>query len=494
ALKEKIKYYISNEKRDATWAVELAKQDILKIFESIDDEYIKERAVDIKDTTERIIRNLLGLSDNNFESIMEPVILVAHNLTPSDTAKLSKGKVAGFITEVGGKTSHVAIMAESLEIPAVASIGVGFIESIGNNDVAMIDGSSGNVIINPSTEDEQNFEVLKEKYELNRIKLTEFKNKQGSTKDNEIIVIEGNIGDVNDANSVLNNGGEGIGLFRTEFLFMDKDTLPTEEEQFIIYKEVASKFADKPVIIRTLDIGGDKNVPALSLPKEDNPFLGYRAIRISLKEPSLFKTQIKALLRASAFGDIWIMLPMISSLEEILESKKIIEEAKSELKNNNVSFNDKIKIGIMMEIPSAAISANVYAKYVDFFSIGTNDLIQYTLAVDRINEKVSNLYQPLHPSVLQLIKIIASAAKNNNIVCGVCGEMAGEETFAPVLVGLGVKSLSMSASKITQVKYALSKFTMSECKEIASKMLQAESESENREILREIVDSVLKDT
>lgn len=480
-FRDRIKYFVCDEKKDAVYAVDRTRNELKKTFEAIDDEYMRARAADICDISDRLMRNLMGEEDVDISSISEPSIIIAHDLTPSDTARIGNAPVVGFATEIGGKTSHSAIMAAAMNIPAVVALGDGFVDSVNTGDLVLIDGREGNICINPSEEKIKAFDEKKARYEEEEKRLAAYKDKLGATKDGKRVVIEGNIGTPQDSNKVIENGGEGIGLFRSEFLFMDKITLPTEEEQFEAYKTVVEKFKDKPVIIRTLDIGGDKNVPALNLPHEDNPFLGYRAIRICLHRPHFFKVQARALLRASAYGNLKVMFPMISSLEEVLAAKKIFEEAKQELKAVNIKFNENISIGIMIEIPAAAVNASVLAKYVDFFSIGTNDLIQYSCAVDRINEKVSNLYKPLHPSVLKLIKMVGDAAAENNIECGVCGEMGGSRGMSAILVGLGVTNLSMSASKILRTKDFISKFTYDECKKIADDMTKNESAEANEE-------------
>ena len=484
-FKDRIKYFICDEKKDAVYAVDKTKEELKKTFESIDDEYMRARAADICDISDRIMRNLMGEKDTDISSITEPSVIIAHDLTPSDTARIGSAPVVGFATEIGGKTSHSAIMAAAMNIPAVVALGDGFLDEVKTGDLVLIDGREGYIHICPSEDEIKEFDEKKERYEKEVKRLATYKDKLAMTKDGRRVIVEGNIGTPQDADKVIENGGEGIGLFRSEFLFMDKTTLPTEEEQYEAYKAVVEKFKDKPVIIRTLDIGGDKNVPALNLPHEDNPFLGYRAIRICLHRPHFFKVQARALLRASAFGNLKVMFPMISSLEEVLKAKKIFEEAKQELKAANISFNDKMPIGIMIEIPSAAISAHILAKHVDFFSIGTNDLIQYSCAVDRINEKVSDLYKPLHPSVLRLIKMVGDAAAANNIECGVCGEMGGSRGMSAILVGLGVTNLSMSASKILRTKDFISKFTYVECKKIAKEMIESESAEVNEKYFDE---------
>lgn len=479
-FRDRIKYFICDEKKDAVYAVDMTKNELKKTFEAIEDEYMRARAADICDISDRIMRNLMGEKDVDISSITEPAIIIAHDLTPSDTARIGNAPVIGFATEIGGKTSHSAIMAAAMNIPAVVALGDGFVDEVNNGDLILIDGREGFISVNPTDEVIKEFDEKKIRYEKEEQRLSAFVNKLGETKDGKRVVIEGNIGTPQDAGKVIEFGGEGIGLFRSEFLFMDKTALPTEEEQFSAYKEVVEKFGEKPVIIRTLDIGGDKNVPAMNLPKEENPFLGYRAIRICLHRPHFFKVQARALLRASAFGNLKVMFPMISSLEEVKAAKLIFEEAKQELRDAKVAFNEKMPIGIMIEIPAAAVNAMTLGKYVDFFSIGTNDLIQYSCAVDRINEKVSDLYKPLHPSVLRLIKMVGDAAAANKIECGVCGEMGGSRGMSAILVGLGCTNLSMSASKILRTKDFISRFTYDECKKIANDMINAESAEDNQ--------------
>lgn len=486
-FRDRIKYFISDERKDAVYAVDMTRNELKKTFEAIDDEYMRARAADISDISDRIMRNLMGQKDTDISSLKEPFVIIAHDLTPSDTARIGNSPVVGFVTEIGGKTSHSAIMAAAMNIPAVVGLGEGFLDDVNNDDLILVDGREGNIVINPDVEELKIFDAKKDRYDKEVVRLETYKDKLGQTKDGKRVIIEGNIGNPQDADKVLEFGGEGIGLFRSEFLFMDKTTLPTEEEQFEAYKAVVEKFKEKPVIIRTLDIGGDKNVPALNLPKEENPFLGYRAIRICLHRPHFFKVQARALLRASAFGNLKVMFPMISCLEEVLEAKKIFEECKQELKEKNIKFNENMPIGIMIEIPSAAVNAHILAKHVDFFSIGTNDLIQYSCAVDRVNEKISNLYKPLHPSVLRLIKMVGDAAKENNIECGVCGEMGGSRGMSAILVGLGVTNLSMSSSKILRTKDFISNFCYDECIKIANDMVNAESTEENEKYFDKVL-------
>ncbi|MGO5027484.1 phosphoenolpyruvate--protein phosphotransferase [Candidatus Agathobaculum pullicola] len=451
------------------------------MFRAMDDEYMQARAADIGDISKRVLKNLKGIADNAIDSITEPCIIIANDLTPSDTAKIGSKPVVGFITRIGGRTSHSAIMARSMGIPAIAGAGEK-VDGIEDGADLLLDGVAGEVVVDPDAETLAQFAEKKKAEDERRAMLAKFKDCQGATSDGRRIVIEGNIGTPDDAVRVAELGGEGVGLFRSEFLFMDRDDLPSEEEQFEAYKKACETMAGKPVIIRTLDIGGDKEVPALELEKEQNPFLGYRAIRICLNKTDLFLTQLRALLRAAKYGDLRIMFPMISSIEEIRNAKQILRQAKDLLAAEGVEHNPDVKVGIMVEIPVAAVCADMLAKEVDFFSIGTNDLIQYSCAVDRINEKISYLYRPLHPGVLRLIAMTAKAANENGIEVGVCGEMAGTPGMAPVLCGLGVTNLSMSASAMLAAKADLAAYSYAECKELADKLVAAPSATDAEQI------------
>lgn len=423
----------------------------LSIFADMEDEYMKERASDIKDVGERIIRNLLGKSSNGLSELPENTVVVAHDLTPSDTAQLDRSKVIAFLTNTGGRTSHSAIMARTLEIPAV--VGLENITTIvKTGDVVIVDGVEGTVIVNPDNETLELYRNKKSELDIEKNKLKELVHTKTITKQGKSVIVAGNIGSPDDVHKVIENGGEGVGLFRTEFLYMDRTEFPSEEEQFNSYKYVAEKLEGKPVVIRTLDIGGDKKLSYLPLPEEMNPFLGYRAIRLCLDRQDIFRTQLRAILRASAYGNIQIMFPMISSLEEFFKAKEILTSCKEELKAEGKAYNDKIETGIMIEIPSAAIMADEFAKHVDFFSIGTNDLIQYTLAADRMNENISYLYNPMHPAVLRLIKMTIEAAHKEGKWCGMCGEMAGDEEAIPTLLEYGLDEFSMSASSMLRAK------------------------------------------
>ena len=481
---EGITNLIADEMVCAEYACFVNCENFQAMFRAMDDEYMQARAADIGDISQRILKNLKGIADNAIDSISEPCIIIANDLTPSDTAKIGSKPVVGFVTRIGGRTSHSAIMARSMGIPAVAGAGEKA-DEIKDGEELLLDGATGEIVVSPDAETLSQFEQKKTAEDERRAMLVQFKNRPGETSDGRRVIVEGNIGTPEDAVRVAELGGEGVGLFRSEFLFMDRDDLPSEEEQFEAYKKACETMAGKPVIIRTLDIGGDKEVPALNLEKEQNPFLGYRAIRICLNQTDLFVTQLRALLRAAQYGDLRIMFPMISSIEEIRNAKQVLQQAKDLLDAEGVAYNPNVKVGIMVEIPVAAVCADMLAKEVDFFSIGTNDLIQYSCAVDRINEKISYLYRPLHPGVLRLIHMTAKAANENGIEVGVCGEMAGTPGMAPVLCGLGVTNLSMSASAMLAAKAELAAHSFAECKEFAERLLCAASATEAEQLFAE---------
>lgn len=447
---DKAKDMIKNNSVSADYAIDSVKKELVLVMESIDDEYMRERAADIKDVSDRIVRNILGIQEE-VEITEQNTVVVAHDLTPSDTAQLDKSKVCGFLTNIGGKTSHSAIMARTMEIPAIVGMN-NITDIVKNGDIVLVNGVEGYVIINPKDSEIKEFENYIRSYNEEKEKLKALKDVKIYDKNNRQIEICGNIGSTKDVDQVLENGGDGIGLFRTEFLYMDRSNMPSEEEQFNSYKVVLEKMNGKPVVIRTLDIGGDKKLDYLDLGHEMNPFLGYRAIRLCLDRVNIFKIQLRALLRASIYGNLKIMFPMISSIEEFRQAKKILEECKQELINEGVVVSDSIEVGIMVEIPSTAVSASEFAKEVDFFSIGTNDLIQYTLACDRMNEKVSYLYNPMHPSVLSLIKMTIDGAHAEGKWVGMCGEMAGDEEAIPKLLEYGLDEFSMSATSILPAK------------------------------------------
>ena len=436
---------------NAMKAVDNVTNMFVSIFESMEDVYMRERAADIKDVSKRIIANLAGKGADAFAITEANTVVVAHDLTPSDTAQLDRSKVVGFITNIGGRTSHAAIMARTLEIPAV--LGLGDITSVvKTGDKIIVDGITGDVIINPSEDVIAEYEAKKEKFKAEQEELKKLIDVKTTTKSGKRVEVCGNIGKPEDVLGVIANGGDGVGLFRTEFLYMDRDNAPTEEEQYESYKFVLEKMEGKQVVIRTLDIGGDKTLPYLPLPEEMNPFLGYRAIRLCLDRKEIFKVQLRALLRASVYGNLCVMFPMISGLEEFQNAKAVVEECKAELRAEGKEYSDSIQWGIMVEIPAAAVYADELAKHVDFFSIGTNDLIQYTLAADRMSEKVSYLYNPMHPAVLRLIKMTIDGAHKHGKWVGMCGEMAGDEAAIPTLVEYGLDEFSMSATSILNSK------------------------------------------
>ncbi|TXC91487.1 phosphoenolpyruvate--protein phosphotransferase [Metabacillus litoralis] len=446
---------INTEAVNAEFAMKETADMFVSMFESMDNEYMKERAADIRDVTKRVIAHLLGVQIPNPSLISEEVVIIAEDLTPSDTAQLNRQFVLGFTTDIGGRTSHSAIMARSMEIPAVVGTKHAT-EKIENDVMVIVDGLDGDVIINPTSEEIAHYEDKKAKYESQKAEWAKLVNEPTVSKDGHHVELAANIGTPNDVKGVLENGGEAVGLYRTEFLYMGRDQLPTEDEQFDAYKTVLERMEGKPVVVRTLDIGGDKELPYLNLPKEMNPFLGFRAIRLCLEEQDIFRTQLRALLRASSFGNLKIMFPMIATVTEFREAKAILLEEKEKLVANGTKVSDSIEIGIMVEIPSTAVMADTFAKEVDFFSIGTNDLIQYTMAADRMNERVSYLYQPYNPAILRLISMVIDAAHKEGKWAGMCGEMAGDPIAIPLLLGLGLDEFSMSATSIlparTQIK------------------------------------------
>lgn len=437
----------------AEFAVKETTEDFVKIFLAIEDAYLRERAADLKDVANRLIRILQNRQEIDFNEA--GIILVAEDLTPSDTAKINPEKVVGFITEIGGSTSHSAIMARTSGIPAV--VGLGSLEQIKDDDILAFDGETGEVFVNPDPYILEKLMNKKEGLVNEAHRLAAFKGRQTTTRTGKHVELGCNIGRPDDLKYILENDGEGVGLFRSEFLYMDRDTMPTEEEQFIAYKTVLEGMGEKPVVIRTLDIGGDKNIPYFNIPKEENPFLGFRAIRYCLKNEEVFLVQMRALLRAGVYGNLKIMMPMISGLQEVRDAKVLIEQAKEQLRAEQKSFTESYELGIMIEIPSAAICADLLAPEVDFFSIGTNDLIQYTIAVDRMNQDISELYTPYHPAVLRLINNVIQAGHASNIWVGMCGEAAGNPKMIPVLLAMGLDEFSMNPSKILKARELLSK-------------------------------------
>ena len=469
---------VRDQKVNADFAFHTVAERYVTALVSANDEYLRERANDMRDLTARVLDNLLEVEDEfDLRHLAEPCILVSHDLSPSTTAQLDKKFVLGFATDIGGQTSHTAIMARSLGIPAVVGLQT-VSQELDSGDYALLDGYNGTVIVNPT--DQTLFEygqLAKIKASLAE-KLREIQQQPAVTLDGKFIHLSANIEDQNDIESVLVHGAEGVGLFRTEYLFISRESLPTEEEQYQSYRKVAAALKPNPVIIRTLDLGGDKFASHLQLAKEVNPFLGWRAIRFCLAQPELFRAQLRAILRASAEGNVKMMYPMISGLEELNQANALVEKCRAELRAAGLPFDEKMEIGAMIEIPSAALIADVLAPRVKFFSIGSNDLIQYTLAADRTNEKVSHLYEPTHPAIIRLIKTTVDAAHRHNIWAGVCGEVAGDPVLAPLLIGLGVDELSAAPTLVDQVKYIVRRLKLNETQALAEFALQCESPSE----------------
>ena len=475
---------IKTENVNAEYALKETADMFIGMFESMENEYMKERAADIRDVTKRVLAHLLGIQIPNPSMIAEEVVIVAEDLTPSDTAQLNRQYVKGFTTNIGGRTSHSAIMARSMEIPAVVGTKAAT-EEISNGDIVVVDGLKGEVHFNPTPEVLEAYKKTQEKFAQQKAEWAKLVNEKSITADGHQVELAANIGTPKDLKGVVENGGEAIGLYRTEFLYMDRDQLPTEEEQFTAYKSVLEGMEGKPVVVRTLDIGGDKELPYLNLPKEMNPFLGFRAIRLCLEEQDIFRTQLRALLRASIHGNLKVMFPMIATLNEFREAKAMLEEEKAKLVDEGIQVAEHIELGIMVEIPSTAVLADQFAKEVDFFSIGTNDLIQYTMAADRMNQQVSYLYQPYNPSILRLVKMVIDAAHKEGKWAGMCGEMAGDETAIPILVGLGLDEFSMSASSILKARSLIRQLDKNEMEKLAASVLEMST-------TEEVVDAVNK--
>ncbi|MDI6600877.1 MAG: phosphoenolpyruvate--protein phosphotransferase [Thermoanaerobacteraceae bacterium] len=466
-----IKSHIENEGVNAEYAVHETVKKYAEIFGEMDDEYLRERAADIKDVGSRIVANLLG-QIRDLSELPNGTIVVAKDLSPSDTAQMDKSRVEAFLTDEGGKTSHTAIMARTLEIPAVVGLG-NITQQVKNGDIIIVDGNEGEVYVNPDNDVLSIYMKKKEDYKEYKEKLKSLTTLPALTRDGRKVELEANIGTPKDVDAALANGAEGVGLFRTEFLYMDRNNLPTEEEQFEAYKKVVTSMGCRRVTIRTLDIGGDKEIPYLGLEEEENPFLGWRAIRFCLDRPDIFKTQLRAILRASAYGKVSIMYPMISDIDEVRRANKILDEAKRELRQNGIPYDLNIEVGIMVEIPSAALTADILAPEVDFFSIGTNDLTQYTLAVDRGNQRVRGYYNYFQPGVLRLIKYCIEQAHKNGKYVAMCGEMAGDPEATKILLGLGLDVFSMSAASIPLVKDVIRNATIEEAKALAEKALMS---------------------
>lgn len=480
-IQETIKI-IEQEKCNSAYAVENGLNQIIKTFEEMDDPYMAARSRDIEDMKKRILAKLLKIEEIDLSKLPENTILVAKELSTSDSAKMNLKNISGIITEIGGVNSHMAIIARTNEIPAIVGIRHIF-ENIKENDFIALNGATGEIFLNPTQEKIEELTKNQENIKQEKQELEKYKNKKAITKDGHQVELLANIGGPQDIQIVIDNTAEGVGLLRSEFLYMDAKDFPSEEEQFEAYKKIAESLENKRLVIRTLDIGGDKDLKYMKLPKEENPFLGYRAIRIYLDNVDLFKVQLRAILRASSYGNVAIMLPMISSIEELRKSKEIIEKVKQELKTKNIKFNENIEVGIMVEIPASAVMADEFAKECDFFSIGTNDLIQYTIAVERGNEKLVNLYSHFNPAVIHLIKSAIDGAHKNGILCGMCGEAAGDVKFIPLLVGLGLDEFSMNANKILKARKLIIDLNFEECKELANKVLKLESTEEVKRIL-----------
>ena len=473
-----------NEGNSADYACKSVSDSMISMFESLDDAYFKERAADIKDVSYRLLCNCLGLVIPDLTSIDEEVIIVAEDLTPSDTASLNKKYTLGFCTSIGGRTSHSAIMARSLEIPAIVGTG-DIMTSCVNGDTLILDAVDGVAIVNPSEEEIKTYKEKQAKFLEEKKALEVLVNQKTISTDGHQVELAGNIGGPNDVEGVIKNGGEGVGLFRTEFLYMNSvNDFPSEEEQFEAYKAVLEGMNGKKVVVRTLDIGGDKKLNYFSFPEEMNPFLGYRAIRFCLDRTDVFRTQLRALIRASVYGRLCIMFPMIATVKEFLDAKAIYNEEREKLISEGVKVADKIEVGMMVEIPASAILADEFAKHADFFSIGTNDLIQYSMAADRMSEKVSYLYQPLNPSILRLVKMTIDGAHSQGKWAGMCGEMAGDPNAAPLLLGLGLDEFSMSAASILRARKIINGLSKKEMEELADKAIHMQTEQEVLELLK----------
>ncbi|SDH35042.1 phosphotransferase system, enzyme I, PtsI [Alteribacillus persepolensis] len=475
---------IKDEHVNAEFALKELADMYVSMFEGMDNEYMKERAADIRDVSERVLSHLLGVTNTSLAEIQEETVVIAEDLTPSDTAQLNLDYVLGFATDIGGRTSHSAIMARSMEIPAVVGT-KSATSSVSTGDMVVVDGMDGKVLINPEEGELETYREKLDAYLRQKEEWAKLVNEPSVTMDSHQVELAANIGTPDDMEGVLANGAEGIGLYRTEFLYMGRSELPSEEEQFKAYKSVLEQMDGKPVVIRTLDIGGDKDLPYLDLPKEMNPFLGFRALRLCLEETDMFRTQLRALLRASAFGTLKIMFPMVATVEEVREAKAILQNVKEELVKEGKDVSDNVEVGIMVEIPATAVAADIFAKEVDFFSIGTNDLIQYTLAADRMSEKVAHLYQPYHPAILRLVKNVIDAAHKEGKWAGMCGEMAGEQTAVPLLTGLGLDEFSMSATSVLPARSQLRQLSKQETEQLAKEAVQLSTADEVAQLVKD---------
>lgn len=477
---------IQTDRVNAESALQEVSDMFMEMFAAMENEYMQERAADIKDVRNRVLAHLLGVKFPNPGLIDEKVILLAEDLTPSDTVQFNPEFIQGFITEIGGRTSHSAILARTLEIPAVVGVKK-LMETLEDGMMLIIDGIEGKIIADPTAEEIETYNKRKEEFAAQKRELASLKDAATISADGVQVELAANIGSPKDVDSLLENGAEAIGLFRTEFLYMGRDSFPTEEQQFEIYAEVLKRMGDKPTVVRTLDIGGDKELSYLDLPKELNPFLGLRAIRLCLEMPDLFRTQLRALIRSSVHGNLKIMFPMIATLEEFRQAKQMFVEEQQKLDAENIPFNENIEVGIMVEIPSTAVLADVFAKEVDFFSIGTNDLIQYTLAADRMNENVAHLYQPFNPAILRMVKMVIDAAHKEGKWAGMCGEMAGEQLAVPILLGLGLDEFSMSASSILKTRSMIGTLSKAEMETHTERILSLATAQEVRQYVAELV-------
>lgn len=475
---------IKNEQVNAPTALSDVTGQFITIFESMDNEYMKERAADIRDVSKRVLAHILGVELPNPSMIDESVVIIGNDLTPSDTAQLNKEFVQGFVTNIGGRTSHSAIMSRSLEIAAVVGT-KSITKEVQQGDMIIVDGLTGEVIIDPTEDEVIAYQNKRERFFEDKQALQQLRDEPSTTADGTHVELAANIGTPDDLKGVIENGAEGIGLYRTEFLYMGRDEMPTEDEQFEAYKKVLETMEDKRVVVRTLDIGGDKELPYLNLPEEMNPFLGYRAIRLCLDQPDIFRPQLRALLRASTYGKLNIMFPMVATIKEFRDAKALLLEEKENLTNEGIEVSDDIELGIMVEIPSTAALADVFAKEVDFFSIGTNDLIQYTMAADRMSERVSYLYQPYNPSILRLVKQVIKASHNEGKWTGMCGEMAGDETAIPLLLGLGLDEFSMSATSILKARRQIKGLSQNEMEELADRAINCATSEEVQELVEQ---------
>lgn len=481
-IEEQISALVISEKITAEMAVDQVLEQTAEMFSQIPDELLQQRATDFRDIKTRMLKILLGIEDVDISQVPAGTVIVARDLTPSMTAGINPENIEGILTEVGGRTSHSAILARAMEVPAVLSI-ENICSIAKNGDKVVLDGTSGEAILNPDDETVEKFKKMYSDYQNEKALLKEYAGKPSQTKDGVKVELVCNIGKPADANKAAECDGEGIGLFRTEFLFMDRDSMPTEEEQFEAYKEVAEKMKGKPVIIRTLDIGGDKDVPYLGLEHEDNPFLGFRAIRYCLQRKDIYEIQLKALLRASAFGKIKIMVPLVTGVDELRQVKAMIKDIMAELDKEGVAYNKNIEVGVMMETPAACMMADALAKEAAFFSIGTNDLTGYTMAVDRGNAKVAYLYSTYNPAVLRAIKRIIECGKKEGIMVGMCGEAAADSKLIPLLLAFGLDEFSVSATSVLKTRKTISDCTMDECKALADKVMACVTEEEVLEIL-----------